>query len=273
MNHRRHNLLSIGGFASAVQLSNKALRLYEQLDLLKPSYVDPETGYRYYHADQLPRARLIRMMRQMDMPLATIRQALAATPAEAETLVRDYWQERERRLALARRMLGSLIASLRQEPMMTIEVNLRTIAPQPVISKTSRIKVEQIDMCIRESLGQLFALAKQHGGAAGAPLGIYHGPINHDDDGPIEVCLPVQQPSAANGEVVARELPGGTAACVMLHGDQCAFPAILQGYDTVFDWIRQNGYEPAESPREIWHSAPGEGARMEVLCLIRKAGA
>jgi effector-binding domain-containing protein len=211
-------------------------------------------------------------MRQMDMPLATIRQALAAAPAEAETLVQAYWQLRERRMEQARRMLGSLIASLRQEMTMTIEVNARTIDPQPIISITSHVKVEQLDLRIRESLGQLFALAEQHGGAAGAPFGMFHGPINHDDDGPIEVCVPMRELFAAGGEIASRELPGGTAACVMLLGDQCAFPAILQGYDAVYDWIRQNGYEPAESPREVWHSEPGADARMEVVCLFREAG-
>jgi len=272
MNHRPYNMLSIGGFADAAQLSVKALRLYDELGILKPSYVDRESGYRYYHADQLREARLIRMMRQMDMPLATIRQALAATPAEAETLVQTYWETRIRRIEQARRMLGALIASLRQETMMTIEVQARTIEPQPIISRTSHVNVEQLDQRIRESVGQLFALAEQHGGAAGAPFGMFHGPINHDDDGPIEVCVPVRELFATDGEIVARELPGGTIASVMLHGDQCAFPAILQGYDAVYDWIRQNGYEPAESPREVWHSEPGPDARMEVICLFREAG-
>ena len=69
MNDTRDNLLAIGTFANAAQLSLKALRLYAQLGILPPSYVDPDSGYRYYHADQLHRARLIRMLRQIDMPL------------------------------------------------------------------------------------------------------------------------------------------------------------------------------------------------------------
>lgn len=71
MNDARQHLLTIGTFADAAQLSLKALRLYAQLGILPPSYVDPDSGYRYYHADQLHRAWLIRMLRQIDMPLAT----------------------------------------------------------------------------------------------------------------------------------------------------------------------------------------------------------
>src|SRR5262245_49650156 len=137
MNHERQGMLSIGGFASAARLSIKALRLYDQLGLLKPSYVDPESGYRYYHADQLRVARLIRTMRQMDMPLASIRQVLAAAPADAEPLVRGYWQEREKRMEQARRMVQSLVFSLRQEVrIMTLEVSVKTVDPQPIISIT-----------------------------------------------------------------------------------------------------------------------------------------
>jgi DNA-binding transcriptional MerR regulator len=273
MNHRQHDMLSIGGFANAAQLSLKALRLYDQLGILKPSYVDRESGYRYYHADQLRAARLIRMMRQMDMPLATIRQVLAAAPADAETLVLAYWQARERRMEEAGRLLRDVVASLRQETMMALEVNVRTVDPQPIISITHHTKVEQLGAHIGDSLKRLFALMEGQGATmAGAPLGIYHGPVNHDDDGPIEVCVPVQTKLTVSGDVVARELAGGKVASVILHGGQCVFPEILQGYDAVHDWIRQNGYEPVESPREIWHSEPGADAQTEVAWLFKRAG-
>jgi effector-binding domain-containing protein len=113
----------------------------------------------------------------------------------------------------------------------------------------------------------------QRGSAAGAPLGIYHGPVNHEDDGPIEVCVPVQAALMASGEVAMRELAGGKLASVLMIGDQCEFPAILKGYDLAFDWVRKNGYEVTESPREIWHSQPGENARMEIALPFREPAA
>lgn len=273
MSYQRHDMLSIGSFASVAQLSLKALRLYDQLGIFKPSYVDPDSGYRYYHVDQLHEARLIRMMRQMEMPLATIRRVLAAAPVDAETLVRDYWELREKRMAQARGMLRDLVSYLHKEAT-TMEVSVKTVDPQPVISVTRRVKVTELDGHIRDSLKRLFALAEEQGAAmAGPPLGIYHGPVNNDDDGPMEVCLPVEGHVAGAGDVAARELAGGTVASVMLSGAQCEFPAILEGYDTVFDWIRQNGYQAVDSPREIWHSEPGQDARMEVAWLFREPAA
>jgi hypothetical protein len=45
-------LLSIGEFARLSRLSAKALRRYDQLGLLKPARVDPDSGYRWYAAGQ-----------------------------------------------------------------------------------------------------------------------------------------------------------------------------------------------------------------------------
>jgi DNA-binding transcriptional MerR regulator len=271
MNDTRQNLLAIGAFADAAQLSLKALRLYAQLGILTPSYVDPESGYRYYHAMQLQRARLIRLLRQIEMPLATIRRVLEASSAEAEQLVLEHCAALEERAKQARRAVQDLTAYIRQEaPTMALEVVVRNVAPQPIISITKRVKVEQLGEHIRDSLKALYALVEAQGGApAAAPLGIYHGAINHEDDGPIEVCLPVSNALAGTGDVSFRELAGGQLASVMMVGDECEFPAILKGYDLAFDWVRKNGYEVTEPPREIWHSEPGENARMEIALPFR----
>lgn len=236
MNHQQQNRLPIGSFSSASRLSIKALRLYDQLGILKPSYVDPESSYRYYQAKQLREARLIRMMRQIDIPLATIRKVLSSTPTEAEALVHDYWQAQENRLNQGRQLVPELISYLKQEvTAVTLEVNVKTVQPQQILSFTEHVKVEQLDAHIRSSLQTLYSLIDGSNSAAGSPFGIYHGPINHDDDGPIEVCIPVDGQTATSDNVASRELPSGQVAYVMLYGEQCRFPAILKGYDAVFD--------------------------------------
>jgi PPM family protein phosphatase len=65
-------LLTIGAFARASRLSPKALRLYDELGLLRPAHVDEASGYRYYAPGQLERARLVAWLRRLGMPLAKI---------------------------------------------------------------------------------------------------------------------------------------------------------------------------------------------------------
>ena len=51
--------MTIGEFGRESGLSAKALRMYDELGLLRPAYVDPFSGYRFYEPEQLERARLV----------------------------------------------------------------------------------------------------------------------------------------------------------------------------------------------------------------------
>ena len=49
--------VTIGDFSRASHLSVKTLRHYHEVGLLEPSQIDPDNGYRYYTADQIPSPR------------------------------------------------------------------------------------------------------------------------------------------------------------------------------------------------------------------------
>ena len=58
-------LLSIGEFARLSRLSAKARRRYDELGLLRPERVDPDSGYRWYAAGPLEQARMVAALRQI----------------------------------------------------------------------------------------------------------------------------------------------------------------------------------------------------------------
>ena len=268
------DLLSIGAFASMTHLSIKALRLYDQLGLLQPRHVDPQTGYRFYSVDQLSGARMIRDMREMDIPLATIRLVLAALPsssAQAEALLRDYAEMRERQLEQIRSQVQQFIQQIQQEQNpMSFEVNIKSIAPQQVLSTTHHIKVNKLEETIRKSKDAMYAMLKEQKVEASAPpFGIFHGAINEQEDGPLEICLPVNGQVKGRDDIQVKPLEGGDAACVMTLGAQTDFPTILGAYDAAADWIQKNGHDMAAPPREIWYSnKPGE-EKMEIVWLFK----
>ncbi len=70
------HLLSIGSFAIISGLSITALRHYDEVGVLRPAFVDPSTGYRRYRVEQVGRARLIYALRQVELPIDAIREAL-----------------------------------------------------------------------------------------------------------------------------------------------------------------------------------------------------
>ena len=268
------DLLSIGTFAEMTRLSIKALRLYDQLDLLKPRHVDPQSGYRYYEPDQLSSARMIRSMRDMDMPLATIRRVLAVLPvsqAQAELLVREYLKMRERQFEQIRQQARQFTQQLKPEAnKMSLEVEVKEIPTQQIISITRHHKVNGLSEQIQKDCDVLFTLAAEQSVAPiDAPFGIYHGPINEQEDGPVEICVAVNGNVEGRDNIEVKQLDGGKAACVLITGEQCHYPELLAAYDAAADWIQKNGYETVGPPREVWYTGPGPDAKWEIVWLFK----
>ncbi len=72
-NRAINTLLPIGKMAEINHVSIAALRHYDHLGLLKPVYINPETGYRYYSIDQNARLDMIAYMKELGMSLAEVR--------------------------------------------------------------------------------------------------------------------------------------------------------------------------------------------------------
>ncbi len=69
-------MFRIGLFASLCRVSVVTLRYYDEIGLLKPSYVDNFTGYRYYTAEQVPRLNRIVGFKELGMSLDEITRLL-----------------------------------------------------------------------------------------------------------------------------------------------------------------------------------------------------
>jgi len=103
-------LMTIGAFARSTGLSAKALRSYDELGLLRPVVVDPDTGYRFYAPDQLERGRTIRKLRELDLPLAEIATLLDGDRNE----LRERLLYHQRRLALRSAELHHALSRLQR---------------------------------------------------------------------------------------------------------------------------------------------------------------
>jgi DNA-binding transcriptional MerR regulator len=117
------SLMPIGRFSRLTGLTVKALRHYDELGLLRPAAVDPETGYRSYSSDQVVRAEWIRTLRRLEVPLDDIATILATEdPATLKRLLGEHRQrtvEREVELRWILQRLQPLIDG--KEPIMGTE--------------------------------------------------------------------------------------------------------------------------------------------------------
>lgn len=72
----RKDLFPIGEVSRLFHISVSSLRHYETLGLLTPAYIAPDSGYRYYGAEQFEALNTIRYLRALDMPLSEIKDFL-----------------------------------------------------------------------------------------------------------------------------------------------------------------------------------------------------
>ncbi len=77
-------MFKIGEFSKVAQVSGRQLRFYEQIGLLMPGFSDPQTGYRYYTAAQLPRLNRILALKDLGFTLEEIGPMLDREVSKAE---------------------------------------------------------------------------------------------------------------------------------------------------------------------------------------------
>ena len=258
-------LLSIGAFARRSRLSMKALRLYARLGLLAPTQVDEGSGYRWYRESQLPTARLVAMLRRLDMPLAQVSEVMSASSPRRAELVASYWEAVERRIASQRELAAHLRIRLLGEERSfgMFEIEQREVPEQTVITDQRHLLVDELPNWLGATMDRLVRSAQEHGGVTGAPFVLYHGEVNQDSDGPVEVCVPVGVSQQESTDPAIRVEPAHSEAYVRLTKAQVEYPQILSAYDAVSQWIGSNGRSVAGSPREVyftdWNAAgPGD---------------
>jgi len=113
--------LRIGEFAELVGLSVPQLRRYDRLRLLEPAARDAASGYRYYSSGQTGVARVIALLRSVDMPVAEIRRMLVgASEEERRRILRDHRVRLEARLEEVRELLHAVDAMTEQEELVDV---------------------------------------------------------------------------------------------------------------------------------------------------------
>lgn len=127
--------MPIGKFARACRLSVKALRHYDEEQLLRPAHVDERSGYRYYTREQVRDAVTIGMLRGLGFGIPIIRRFLAGTPAERATILQSEAQRIEREMAQRRFALDAIARFGSTGTLAPYEVGIRRVEPLQVAER------------------------------------------------------------------------------------------------------------------------------------------
>ncbi len=198
--------VSIGEFARRSRLSVKALRLYDELGVLVPARVDEASGYRYYDVAQLEAARLVAMLRQLDLPLAAIKELLVCDPVDAAERIAAHWREVESVHDARRELADYLVNRLSGKRSVMYEVATREIPERSLLCLKRNVDEQGAWALGKEFIAILRErpLPKMEG-REGAMFSIYWGEVSADSDGPVEWCKPVPESDA---QALVHALPG-----------------------------------------------------------------
>jgi DNA-binding transcriptional MerR regulator len=254
-------MFRIGDFSQLGQVSIRTLRLYDEMNLLKPAQIDKFTGYRYYTIEQLPRLNRILALKdlglsldqigdllQRDLPPDQLRGMLMLKQAEME-------QDLQAMQAQMRRVEARLKQIEREGKPSPYEVVIKFVEAQTIIS--SRRIVPDLGAMVDYRCEMYRALYRWLTDNAISPqdheLAIYYNTEYVETDIDMELGTPIERRTLtgalASDIITIRELPAvETMASVIHKGDMWD---IGQAMVALYSWIGSHGYVPAGPYREL----------------------
>lgn len=278
--HRRgaHPMFKIGDFSRISRVSIKTLHHYDEVGLFKPAEVDPWTGYRFYHADQLPQLNQILVLKDLGFTLDEIKQLVHGDVPNEQLagVLRHKHAELQRHVQAEQARLQRIEARLHmiEENTMThYDVQLKQVEPQLVISARAAITSPEHTLVYRDGAmfaeGDLVGLIGEHCDIMAKQVCIFLGQTALREAGPwlliynqsehtldLEMALIVDgTPSTVGNERVGvRTLPGVAQVASVIHNG--SYATLQQAYTALGSWLEANGYTIAGACREIYLRGP-----------------
>ena len=254
-------MFRIGDFSQLGQVSIRTLRLYDELNLLKPAQIDKFTGYRYYSIDQLPRLNRILALKDLGLSLEQIGDLLKGDlpPDQLRGMLMLKQAEIKQEMQAMQAQMLRVAARLRQIELEgqppQYEVVIKSVEAQTIAS--SRRVVPDLSQMQDYRCGMFEALyrwlADQPIEVRDPELAIYHNTEFAEANIDMELGTPIgpRKPEGAPlpEGIVIRELPAvGTLASVVHEGD---IWDVSQAMVALYSWIGSHGYASAGPYREL----------------------
>lgn len=249
-------MLSIGSFSKIAKITTKALRYYDQIDLLKPSYVDTTTGYRFYDTSQLKEILLINRLKMYELSLDQISQILK-NPLDNNLLLKiisDQKSDIENKIESYSSILTSLnedIIKLQRGKFImshleNIAVTITESKEMNIVSIREKINVAQFETYI----GKIYeTISRNNLTPLGGPMSIHHAEEFNSESYDMEIAVPVKEENE-----FTNKFPSYMCATVTVKGP---YSQLTEAYSKITEWIEKEEYIMAAPPFEIYVTDPG----------------
>jgi DNA-binding transcriptional MerR regulator len=256
-----------GAFAWVAQVSVRTLHHYDDIGLLPPARVDPQTGYRWYRADQLPRLNRILALRDLGLPLTEVRRVVddEVSVDELRGMLRLRQAEARDRMATEAERLARVEARLRQ-----MEIEGRIGDYDVVVKPLEPRRVALVDTTApsfgNPTLGPIFdrlfgellsELDRAGVAVAGPHIALYEPSDDPSEPITVMAAVPIDDDDdLTSNRVRVVELPPVARAAVTVHRGSMA--RVEDGYRALMRWADETGEQIDGFSREIYLDIAGD---------------
>lgn len=244
----RENLMPIGRFSASCRLSIKALRYYDEQGLLKPAFIDPDSGYRYYARHQARTAVIIGMLRSLGIPISAIREILAAGDEQLASLLMREQARLSQELARQQQALRSIERLAREADLMPYQVAVRD---EPACRVARKTVSTSVDMMLGDSADAIYAVFALLGTDMADPVMCINEAPDKQGRMVVHACVGTSVESAVSIEIV--EIPAARVVWLTHRG---AYEELGIAYHTLAAWIQEHGHQQTGAMREIYRNDP-----------------
>ena len=252
-------MFKIGDFSKVAQVSGRLLRYYDEIDLFKPSYTDPETSYRYYTAEQLPDLNRILALKNLGLSLdqiaRMIQDQISTDEIRGMFLLKKSQIEQNLREDFFR--LQAVESRLRQIDQAgswsDLPVAIKDIPPQPFLSSRKRdLKSGEFYKFYGEVM---LTLSSSNAKTYGKCICITHNDMMLDDGYDLELGFVVQDESTkqlalpTHPDMEMGILEGAQVATLVHVGN---WTTGLESYQALGTWVEQSGFRISGAGREVF---------------------
>jgi DNA-binding transcriptional MerR regulator/effector-binding domain-containing protein len=268
-------MFRIGEFSRIAQVSGRLLRFYDELGLLRPALTDPQTGYRYYSAEQLPQLNRILVLKELGLSLEQI-----ARLVERDTSADELRGMLALRKAQIEQALADDLARLRrvESRLRQIETHGQVQEPDVVLKSVPALSFLAVGDVLAD-MGAVRTLVQQIVTRAPMPDGIIavvgHAHVYEPDALDVEVGYVLTGKAPATLRVsdervlTLRQLPAVETLATLVHVGR--LDDVHQTYALLGAWLEQHGYAIGGDARELVMQLPNaaETVVIEIQLPVR----
>ena len=250
------NSYSIGEFSRITGLSIKALRFYHEKGILLPSSIDESSGYRFYDASKIEKARIIMQLREMEFSLEDIAAVLGQCADDADILndlerQKEFLQQRIREDRDIVRSLSDIIAREKHARQLvesgSFAVQQKTIEPMWIAGIRMKGRYRECGA----GFSRLGKAIGRH--ISGKALCLYYDGEYREDDANFEPCFPIRKEVAAEG-ISIRQLPAANCLTLVHRGP---YDQLGRSYAKILKHASDRTLNLALPSREVYLKGPG----------------